>query len=120
MHLHVGAAHVMARLAPLEGERLEPGSSAQVRLTLDHPIGSLATDRIVLRDAGASRTIGGGMVLDPFPPRRGRRTPMRLAQLTALELPDAASALQRLLAVAPHWAPRGVLSCPQRRYASAS
>jgi selenocysteine-specific elongation factor len=104
VHLHVGAAHVMARLAPLEGERLEPGSSAQVRLTLDHPVGALASDRIVLRDAGASRTIGGGMVLDPFPPRRGRRTPMRLAQLTALEAPDAASALQRLLTVTPHWA----------------
>ena len=53
--------------------------SALARLTLDHPIGALAWDRLVLRDATATRTIGGGVVIDPFPPRRGRRTAERLA-----------------------------------------
>jgi selenocysteine-specific elongation factor len=42
-------------------------------------------------------------VLDPFPPRRGRRTPARLAQLAALAVPTTAEALNRLLAVAPEW-----------------
>jgi selenocysteine-specific elongation factor len=44
------------------------------------------------------------VVLDPFPPRRGRRTPRRLAQLTALARPDAVEALRGLLAVVPGWA----------------
>jgi selenocysteine-specific elongation factor len=103
LHLHLGAAHVMARMAPLDTDRLEPNGTALVRLTLDQPIGALATDRIVLRDAGATRTIGGGMVLDPFPPRRGRRTPERLAQTRALAMTDTADALRGLLAVPPGW-----------------
>ena len=78
------------------------------RLTLDRPIGALACDRLVLRDARATRTIGGGVVIDPFPPRRGRRTPERLAQLTALDQPDPADALRALLALPPGWTERVV------------
>ncbi len=85
VHLHLGAAHAMARVSLLDREWLEPGEGALIRLTLPQPIGALAQDRIVLRDTGATCTIGGGVVLDPFPPRRGRRTPQRLAQLHALE-----------------------------------
>jgi selenocysteine-specific elongation factor len=102
-HLHLGAAHVMARVSLLDRDRLEPGQAARVRLTLQQPIGALAGDRIVLRDTGATATIGGGVVLDPFPPRRGRRTPVRLAQLAALEAPGAVDALRGLLAIPPGW-----------------
>ena len=103
VHLHLGAAHVMARVSLLDRERLEPGHAALVRLTLQQPIGVLAGDRIVLRDTGATSTIGGGVVLDPFPPRRGRRTGGRLAQLAALASPDTVEALRGALAVAPGW-----------------
>jgi len=103
VHLHLAAAHVMARVSLLDRERLEPGEAALVRLSLQQPIGALAGDRMVLRDTGATCTIGGGVVLDPFPPRRGRRTPVRRAQLRALEGDDPAAALRALLAVAPGW-----------------
>jgi selenocysteine-specific elongation factor len=103
VHLHLGAAHVMARVSLLDRDRLEPGQAALVRLTLQQPIGALAGDRIVLRDTGATCTIGGGAVIDPFPPRRGRRTRVRLAQLEAQEESGAAEALRGLLAVAPGW-----------------
>jgi selenocysteine-specific elongation factor len=103
VHLHVGAAHVMARVALADVDRLEPGDVRLVRLMLDRPIGALSRDHLVLRDATATRTIGGGVVIDPFPPRRGRRTPERLAQLTALDEPDAAAALRALLALPPKW-----------------
>ena len=103
VHLHLGAAHVMARVAPLDVDRLEPGDMALARLTLDHPIGALSRDRLLLREATATRTIGGGMVIDPFPPRRGRRTSARLARLVALDEPDAATALRAVLALPPNW-----------------
>src|SRR6185295_4735732 len=67
VHLHLGAAHVTARVAALDTDRIEPGSTVLARLTLDRPIGALARDRLVLRDATATRTIGGGVVIDPFP-----------------------------------------------------
>ena len=103
LHLHLGAAHVMARLSLLDRDRLQPGETGLVRLTLQQPIGALAWDRIVLRDSGATCTIGGGVVLDAFPPRRGRRTAVRLAQLRALDDPKSAVALRGLLAIAPGW-----------------
>jgi selenocysteine-specific elongation factor len=108
VHLHLGAAHVMARVSLLDREQLEPGDAALARLTLQQPIGALAGDRIVLRDTGATCTLGGGVVLDPFPPRRGRRTVGRLAQLAALEAAGAVEALRGLLAVAPGWTDRDV------------
>jgi selenocysteine-specific elongation factor len=106
VHLHLGAVHVTARVAPLDAARIEPGRSVLARLTLDRAIGALAMDRLVLRDAAASRTIGGGTVIDPFPPRRGRATPERLAQLAALDQPDPAAALRARLALTPGWTER--------------
>ena len=106
VHLHLGAAHVMARVGPLDAERIEPGATVLARLSLDRAIGALARDRFVLRDATATRTIGGGTLIDPFPPRRGRRTPERLVQLAALDQPDAVDALRSLLAAPPGWTGR--------------
>jgi selenocysteine-specific elongation factor len=95
VHLHLAAAHITARIAPLAGP-IPPRAEGFVRLTLERPIGALAMDRIVLRDAGANATIGGGVVLDPWPPRRGGRTPARFFRLAALEQP-AATAMGALL-----------------------
>jgi selenocysteine-specific elongation factor len=70
------------------------------------PIGALAGDRIVLQDAGARHTIGGGVVVDPYPPARGRRTAARLAQFAALERRDPSVALHDLLVLPPGWVDR--------------
>jgi selenocysteine-specific elongation factor len=101
VHLHLAAAHVTARITPLQSERLTAGAAALVRLTLSTPIGALAGDRLVLRNADATLTLGGGTVLDPFPPLRGRHAPARLAQLAALQEADPVRALGRLLALPP-------------------
>jgi selenocysteine-specific elongation factor len=97
VHLHLGAAHVPARVALLDAEMLTPGEEALAQIVPDRPIGALHGDRLILRDQSAQRTIGGGTVLDPWPPARGRRKPARLAALRALEQPNAASALAVLL-----------------------
>ena len=97
VHLHLGAAHVMARVALLQGERLAPGESTLAQLVADQPLGALNGDRFILRDAEARHTFGGGMVLDPEAPARKRKTPLRLAELAALETRDPAQRLARLL-----------------------
>jgi selenocysteine-specific elongation factor len=68
-----------------------------VQLDLEHPISALWGDRVVLRDHGARHTLAGGRVIDPFPPRRGRARPERLAALGALAEPDSGEALARLI-----------------------
>jgi len=97
VHLHLGAAHVMARVALLQGDKLAPGDSMLAQLVADQPLGALNGDRFILRDAEARHTLGGGTVLDPEAPARKRKTPLRLAELAALETRDPARRLVRLL-----------------------
>jgi selenocysteine-specific elongation factor len=98
VHLHLGAEHVMARIALLEGESLAPGAGALAQVVTERPIGALAGDAFVVRDAAASRTLGGGRVVDPFAPARKRRAPERLAALRCMEEPDPARRIASLLA----------------------
>ncbi|MBV8503715.1 MAG: selenocysteine-specific translation elongation factor [Paucibacter sp.] len=101
VQLHLGARAVNASLAVLDRELLEPGHEALVQLVLHEPIGAWRGDRVVLRDASASRTLAGGVVLDPFAPARYRRTAARLAELGALQRPSMMQRLTGLLAEAP-------------------
>jgi selenocysteine-specific elongation factor len=101
VHVHLGAVHSLARAFPLDRDTIEPGDDALVRLSLDRAIGALAGDRLVLRDAAAMRTMGGGKVIDPFPPARGRRSGARLATLSAMEEAEPVAALRGLLALSP-------------------
>lgn len=99
VHLHLGAQSVIASVAVLDGEQIEPGASGRVQLVCHGPVGAWRGDRLVLRDAGATRTVAGGTVLDPFAPTRYRRTPERLAELAACALPTATRRRERLLAL---------------------
>lgn len=101
VHLHAGAAHAVGRVALLDADTLQPGASALAQIVLQHPLGLWTGDRIVLRDASATHTIGGGRVLDPLAPPRYRRAPERLAQLQALDHADPAERLRALLPAAP-------------------
>ncbi len=98
VHVHLGGTDVTGRVALLEDKQLEPGGCALAQIVLDAPIGSLAGDRFVLRDQSASRTMGGGVVLDPFAPARGRRKVARLTSLKAWAKLDPEAALRSALA----------------------
>ncbi|ANH66439.1 selenocysteine-specific translation elongation factor [Mitsuaria sp. 7] len=82
-------------------EALQPGEEGLVQLVLHGPIGAWAGDRVVLRDASATRALAGGVVLDPQAPARYRRTPQRLSELIALTADSPARRLAGLLAQAP-------------------
>lgn len=98
VHVHLGAAHVMGRVALLQGDRLAPGETALAQLVLEEKVGAIAGDRAILRDPSATRTMAGAVVIDPFGPPRHRRTPRRLAELGALSAPDGGF-LAKLLAL---------------------
>ena len=101
VHVHLGAADVLARVAVLKEKEIRPGESQLVQLVLERPIGAVRGDRFIVRDQSARRTIGGGAVIDVFPPPRGRTRPERLAWLAAMEIDDDSVALDALLAQSP-------------------
>ena len=97
VHAHLAASHSTARIAVLGAGSIAPGDSGRVQIVLDRPLHALAGDRIVIRDQSASRTMGGGTVIDPFSPRRGRARPSRLAWLDAIEVREPERAIARAL-----------------------
>ena len=101
VHVHLGAADVTGRVVILEGTSIAPGTEALVQIVLDRPTGALYGDGLIIRNQSAQRTIGGGRVVDIFPPVRGRSKPARLAYLTAMNNVETSSAFSSLLQAAP-------------------
>jgi selenocysteine-specific elongation factor len=85
LHVHLGTAHRVARVALLEGDALSAGASAWAQLVFDSPVCASPGDAFIARDAQAVHTIGGGVVMDPVAPVRRRRSPQRLSYLDSIQ-----------------------------------
>ena len=101
VQLHLGSGACNARIALAEGRSLRPGERALAQLVTESPLCALRGDRFVIRDPAARRTLGGGLVLDPFGVQRGRGSPARLAVLRAMEREEPHESLGALLAESP-------------------
>ncbi|MXY24941.1 MAG: selenocysteine-specific translation elongation factor [Acidobacteria bacterium] len=107
VRFHQGTTEVMARVAlgalsapedgdvdggtdgpPLFPGTLDPGSSAFARLHLERPAALTRGDRFVLRAYSPPLTIGGGVVLDPDPPRGRLRSAAGAGRLRRLDRMD--------------------------------
>lgn len=77
VRFHVGTSEV--------GARVIQAASGTARVILDAPVVLRAGDRFVLRRSSPLETIGGGVVVDPLPPRRARPWPMDLTERDRLE-----------------------------------
>ena len=97
VHVHIAAAERTGRIGLLHDAPIAPGETALAQIILDAPVGALFGDRFIIRDQSALRTMGGGTIIDPFPPPRGARTPERLSLLSAMDEADPAAALKALL-----------------------
>ena len=97
VRLHHGSADLAARVVVLREEPVAPDETELVQIVVERPIAAAAGDRFVIRDTSASRTIGGGVLIDLRAPERRRRTPERRAELQALDNPDAIAALSGAL-----------------------
>ncbi|MEO7965283.1 MAG: selenocysteine-specific translation elongation factor [Gemmatimonadaceae bacterium] len=72
VRLHLGTIEVGVRVVA-QGGALNAGERRGARLVLDEDIVVRAGDRFVIRRASPAETIGGGIVVDPSPPRRRAR-----------------------------------------------
>ncbi|OLC08491.1 MAG: selenocysteine-specific translation elongation factor [Gemmatimonadetes bacterium 13_1_40CM_70_11] len=80
LRVHLGTAEVLARA--VQTRAIGPGERGLARLLLEGPLVARGGDRFVLRSFSPVTTIGGGVVLDPFPPRRPARLRQRRLTLT--------------------------------------
>lgn len=102
VHVHLGTRRTTGHIALLQDSAIDPGTEARVQLVLDTPVFTVPGDRLILRNAQASRTIAGGMVLDPYAPARKRRSAERMAYLNAMEQLATHGDFAALIVQAPH------------------
>ena len=105
VHVHIGAAHVMAHVVPLSADALQSGEQAFVQLVFEQPQCAMPGDRFIIRNAQAKLTLGGGRVLDAKGPDRKRRTTVRLNWLAAMAAYLNDQQLAPLLSQAAHGIP---------------
>ena len=90
VRFHLGTAEVMARLTPSASEVPPGAKNAAVRLRLESPVVCRWGDHGVLRSYSPVTTIGGCVVVDPFPSPRPRRP----TNLEAKAVPESAARLR--------------------------
>ncbi|MCX6596222.1 MAG: selenocysteine-specific translation elongation factor [Acidobacteria bacterium] len=93
VHFHVGTAEVEAEI------RLLDAVAPYARLVLAEPLLLLPGDRFILRRFSPVETIGGGWVIDPYPPQL-RRGPLA-ARLERLDTAGRAGQIKLLVEEAP-------------------
>lgn len=112
--LLLGTRAVEAGITLFEVDRLAPGETGFATLRLAEPIACLPGQRFILRGFDApgrtGRTVGGGVILDPEPPRRRRRDAGAVRVLESLEQAIGApgGAIEGLLSLVSEAGTRGV------------
>jgi selenocysteine-specific elongation factor len=105
VRVHVGTAEELGKVVILDGRSaIAPRETGWAQLVLATPVIALRGDRFVIRDETARRTLGGGIVANPFAARHRRGEPALVDRLTTLRDGDVASAARTLLALVPDFA----------------
>jgi selenocysteine-specific elongation factor len=97
LRLHSATYEVPAQVILLDRDTLQPGESAYVQLRLKDPALLLSGDSYILRMSSPAVTVGGGLVLDPFPPRRRRRNSEALELLEAFGQEEYSSTIALII-----------------------
>ncbi len=90
---HAGTSSSLAKVLLRGASEVPPGGTAYARIDLDEEVVLMGGDRFILRGFSPLEnfgyTIGGGRVLNPYPPRRrgmGKGVPQALVDLASPEL----------------------------------
>ncbi len=85
VRVHAGTSEILGMLILLDREEMAPGEEAVVQLRLNTPVVCVKDDRVVIRSYSPIRTIGGGQVLNPVPPKHKRNQPELVSEIFKLE-----------------------------------
>jgi len=73
VHFHLFTKEAIAKLILYEKDKIRSSEQAYAQLRLDRPVIASVGDRFVLRRFSPVETIGGGVILDPYPKKRKRK-----------------------------------------------
>ena len=82
--LHTGTSEIIARVILIEKDELAPGEKGFAQLILEKKDVVVTGDRFVLRSYSPITTIGGGLIIDPLPPKHKRLNKKVIEELATL------------------------------------
>ena len=88
VHFYSAANHVLARIALLDFSNLPPGASCFAKIILESEINLCYGDHFLIRDQSATRTVGGGRIVYPYPLSAGRKTRHQTSLLSKFDMTD--------------------------------
>jgi selenocysteine-specific elongation factor len=98
VRFHQGTIEVLARVALIGRDTINPGESVYAQLRLDTPVFCLHGDTFIIRQFSPTITIGGGTILHPNPQKHKSTDKQTLDALQALDSGDLAKKITILLA----------------------
>ena len=98
VRLFIGTAETIARVIVLDDAGvIAPKAAGFAQLVTEDPVVALSGDRFVIRDETNSRTLGGGVVLNPFGRRVRKPVEAYRANLRLLKDASGGDALEALI-----------------------
>ena len=98
VRVHLGTAERLGKAIVLGSQDLvAPGRTAFCQIVISEPLVALRGDHFVIRDETAQRTLGGGIVLHPWPHAHKRREPGHEVKLKTLRTGDHAAVAEVFL-----------------------
>ena len=98
VRVHLGTAERMGKVILLEPrEKVGPKESCYCQISLVEPLLTLRRDRFIIRDETARRTLGGGVVLDPWAKKHKRKESGLPEALALLRAGEPASLVEHLI-----------------------
>ncbi len=105
VRIHMGTAERLGKLIVLGAhDSVAPGRSDFCQIALGEPLLTLRGDHFVVRDETAQRTLGGGLVIHPWPQVHRRSDPRLAAKLHILRAGDPAALAEVFLDERPEFA----------------
>ncbi len=93
VRVEIGTLEALGRVFLLDRAVLNPGEQGWAQIALERPVIAARLDRFVIRRYSPLQTLGGGVVLDPVPPRRTIADPQAVSVLRTFGTDDSVSAL---------------------------
>lgn len=100
VRLEAGTIDLPVRVVLFEGDTLAPGASGYAQLRCGEPFTVVHGQHFILRDASATRTLGGGIVLRPIARRKRGSSADAIEALARLEHGDDADRVEEALRTA--------------------
>ncbi|MDI6705790.1 MAG: selenocysteine-specific translation elongation factor [Bacillota bacterium] len=99
VRLHLGTKELLCRVTLLDKDELKPGESCFAQLRLEEEAVALRGDRFVIRSYSPMETIGGGVILEPNPPKRKRFNGETIEELRLKESGSPLEVLEKVLSI---------------------